>query len=269
MSLGPVGIPREYQGLKGLENTLRWTSPSQEQSRLPGVQSWDRPPVQYQRWLEPLWLASESTVQCNSELPGPRLYQLRAEETRQKSNPESQITGKQGNWKIWDSHPSPGTCKGFLCAVWIQFLGQLPLSRDISKGQQEANHELSVGLQRHPPVPAYPRGEGGSLAGQRGGMSAEGMQDKVTKGPRPKASTELALISVTYHWNCQQSLQRDTVHLGRSRRGCWAWSSGKRQAVERVESGSAHTRFREGLQVTFPWSETPADPAQHPPRPTT
>lgn len=146
MSLGPVGIPREYQGLKGLENTLRWTSPSQEQSRLPGVQSWDRPPVQYQRWLEPLWLASESTVQCNSELPGPRLYQLRAEETRQKSNPESQITGKQGNWKIWDSHPSPGTCKGFLCAVWIQFLGQLPLSRDISKGQQEANHELSVGL---------------------------------------------------------------------------------------------------------------------------
>lgn len=77
-------------------------------------------------------------------MPGPRLYQLRAKETRQKSNPKTQITGKQGNWLVWDSHASPGTCKGFLCAVWIQFLGQLPFSRDISKGQQEASHELML-----------------------------------------------------------------------------------------------------------------------------
>lgn len=91
-----------------------------------------------QRWLEPLWLAS-GNPQCSVEFPGPRLYQLRA--NKAKSNPETQITGKQGSWSVWDSHGSPGTCKGFLCAVWIQFLGQLPFSRDISKGQQEAGHE--------------------------------------------------------------------------------------------------------------------------------
>lgn len=91
-----------------------------------------------QRWLEPLWLAS-GNPQCSVEFPGPRLYQLRA--NKAKSNPETQITGKQGSWPVWDSHGSPGTCKGFLCAVWIQFLGQLPFSRDISKGQQEAGHE--------------------------------------------------------------------------------------------------------------------------------
>lgn len=28
--------------------------------------------------------------------------------------------------------------------MWIQFLGQLPFSRDISKGQQEASHELML-----------------------------------------------------------------------------------------------------------------------------
>lgn len=91
-----------------------------------------------QRWLEPLWLAS-GNPQCSVEFPGPRLYQLRA--NKAKSNPETQITGKQGSWPVWDSHGSPGTYKGFLCAVWIQFLGQLPFSRDISKGQQEAGHE--------------------------------------------------------------------------------------------------------------------------------
>lgn len=91
-----------------------------------------------QRWLEPLWLAS-GNPQCSVEFPGPRLYQLRA--NKAKSNPETQITGKQGSWPVWDSHGSPGTCKGFLCAVWIQFLGQLPFSRVISKGQQEASHE--------------------------------------------------------------------------------------------------------------------------------
>lgn len=91
--------------------------------------------------LEPLWLAS-GNPQCSVEFPGPRLYQLRA--NKAKSNPETQITGKQGSWPVWDSHASPGTCKGFLCAVWIQFLGQLPFSRDISKGQQEAGHELML-----------------------------------------------------------------------------------------------------------------------------
>lgn len=36
----PVGIPREYKGLKGQDSSTPRTSSSQEQSRLPGVQSW-------------------------------------------------------------------------------------------------------------------------------------------------------------------------------------------------------------------------------------
>lgn len=96
-----------------------------------------------QRWLEPLWLAS-GNPQCSVILSFQVLGFISSEQTRQKSNPETQITGKQGSWPVWDSHGSPGTYKGFLCAVWIQFLGQLPFSRDISKGQQEASHELML-----------------------------------------------------------------------------------------------------------------------------
>lgn len=142
-----------------------------------------------QRWLEPLWLAS-GNPQCSVEFPGPRLYQLRA--NKAKSNPETQITGKQGSWPVWDSHGSPGTCKGFLCAVWIQFLGQLPFSRDISKGQQEAGHELMLACRGT--LQFQPRRKAGSLAGQHGGMSAEGMQGS-HQGPMTEA---LNLISVTY-----------------------------------------------------------------------
>lgn len=179
-----------------------------------------------QRWLEPLWLAS-GNPQCSVEFPGPRLYQLRA--NKAKSNPETQITGKQGSWPVWDSHGSPGTCKGFLCAVWIQFLGQLPFSRVISKGQQEAGHELMLARRgtlqsQHTP--------GERLEAWLGSMVECQQKEckEVTKGH--DRSTELDFSHL--HRNCRQSLQRDTVHLGRSRRGCWAWSSGKRQAVERA-----------------------------------
>lgn len=144
-----------------------------------------------QRWLEPLWLAS-GNPQCSVILSFQVLGFISSEQTRQKSNPETQITGKQGSWPVWDSHGSPGTYKGFLCAVWIQFLGQLPFSRDISKGQQEAGHEPMLACRGA--LQSQPRREAGSLAGQHGGMSAEGMQVS-HQGPMTEA---LNLISVTY-----------------------------------------------------------------------
>lgn len=208
-----------------------------------------------QRWLEPLWLAS-GNPQCSVILSFQVLGFISSEQTRQKSNPETQITGKQGSWPVWDSHGSPGTYKGFLCAVWIQFLGQLPFSRDISKGQQEAGHELCWPAEA-PSSPSIPQERG-----WKPGWAAWWNVSRRNARKSPRAhdrSTELDFSHL--HRNCQQSLQRDTVHLGKSRRGCWAWSSGKRQAVERA-AGRLCPRQAQGRFVChFPRSETPADPA--------
>lgn len=145
-----------------------------------------------QRWLEPLWLAS-GNPRCSVILSFQVLGFISSEQTRQKSNPETQITGKQGSWPVWDSHGSPGTCKGFLCAVWIQFLGQLPFSRDISKGQQEAGHELCWPAEA-PSSPSIPQERG-----WKPGWAAWWNVSRRNARKSPRAMTEaLNLISVTY-----------------------------------------------------------------------
>lgn len=92
-----------------------------------------------ERWLEPLWLASGNpTVQCNSELPRPRLYQLRAQETRQNLTLKPRSQENKGTGWYGTANPAQGHVRAFpMCSMEPVPRRATIQHRDISKGQQE------------------------------------------------------------------------------------------------------------------------------------
>lgn len=94
-------------------------------------------------------------VQCNPELSGPRLYQLRGDEGNLTLRPRSQENKAAGQYGT--ATPAQGHVWAFLvCSLDLVLRAAIIQHRDNSEGQQEGSRQLRVGLQRLPPVPAWP-----------------------------------------------------------------------------------------------------------------